>query len=182
MNIDTLTRIVRIDDQEEADSLVTPGWWKNYLGVLRASGLTDSSISAIDQDSAYIVKQGIFGAGEPSALNQIWNQTGVRKGLVIGSVQSGKTASMLAVVSKALDCGVDIVIILAGTRIALWRQTFERTLQQLDGWKMANDTERRLHRVFLPSVPRRSRFSRPFRERRAAVESPRTRCHRVLPD
>ena len=50
----------------------------------------------------------------------------------MGAVQSGKTASMLAVIAKALDAGVDAVVVLAGTRTALWQQTFERLVSQLD--------------------------------------------------
>jgi hypothetical protein len=50
----------------------------------------------------------------------------------MGAVQSGKTASMLAVTAMALDEGVDAVIILAGTRTSLWLQTLERLNQQLD--------------------------------------------------
>ncbi|WBM80904.1 hypothetical protein KIV56_06265 [Cryobacterium breve] len=40
---------------------------------------------------------------------------------------------MLGVTALALDQGVDIVIILAGTRLSLWRQTYERLSEQLDG-------------------------------------------------
>lgn len=50
----------------------------------------------------------------------------------MGSVQSGKTASMLAVAAKALDRGVDVLVVLAGTRLSLWRQTFDRLESQLD--------------------------------------------------
>lgn len=50
----------------------------------------------------------------------------------MGAVQSGKTASMLAVTAKALDRGVDAVVLLAGTRTALWLQTWERFVAELD--------------------------------------------------
>jgi hypothetical protein len=56
----------------------------------------------------------------------------VRTGLIMGSVQSGKTASMFGVTALALDRGVDVVVILAGTRLSLWRQTYERLAEQLD--------------------------------------------------
>ena len=39
---------------------------------------------------------------------------------------------MMGVAALSLDAGVDMVIILAGTRISLWRQTLERVLIQLD--------------------------------------------------
>ena len=50
----------------------------------------------------------------------------------MGSVQSGKTASMFGVTALSLDQGVDIVVILAGTRLSLWRQTYDRLTEQLD--------------------------------------------------
>ena len=69
----------------------------------------------------------------------------------MGSVQSGKTASLIGVVAKSLDRGVDIVVVLAGTRLALWKQTYERISSQLDTWTEASDSDRRLKRVFLPN-------------------------------
>ena len=63
----------------------------------------------------------------------------------MGSVQSGKTASMLGVSALAIDHGLDIVVVLAGTRLSLWRQTYERLVQQLDsGTGNAQKIKRRL--------------------------------------
>ena len=56
----------------------------------------------------------------------------------MGAVQSGKTASMLAVIAKSLDAGVDGVVVLGGTRTALWLQTWERLLDQLDTLEAKN--------------------------------------------
>ncbi|WP_201300374.1 Z1 domain-containing protein [Nocardioides sp. AX2bis] len=39
---------------------------------------------------------------------------------------------MLGVAAKSLDSGVDAVVVLAGTRVALWRQTLDRLVAQLD--------------------------------------------------
>ena len=46
-----------------------------------------------------------------------------RKGLVVGHVQSGKTANYTGVICKALDAGYRVVIILAGLLNSLRRQT-----------------------------------------------------------
>ncbi len=63
----------------------------------------------------------------------------------MGSVQSGKTASMLGVSALAIDNGLDIIVVLAGTRLSLWRQTYERLVQQLDsGKETAQKIKRRL--------------------------------------
>ncbi|MET3927440.1 Z1 domain-containing protein [Devosia sp. 2618] len=79
-----------------------------------------------------------------------WPEDGLRTGMVIGSVQSGKAASMLAVASLALDQGVDVVVLLAGTRVGLWLQTYERMLSQLDGSTRDTAYARANVRLILP--------------------------------
>ncbi len=49
-----------------------------------------------------------------------------RRGLVIGHVQSGKTANYLGVISKAADAGYKFIIIIAGIHNELRRQTQAR--------------------------------------------------------
>ncbi|WP_417548642.1 Z1 domain-containing protein [Marinobacter segnicrescens] len=45
----------------------------------------------------------------------------------------------------AIDNGLDIIVVLAGTRLSLWRQTYERLVQQLDsGEENAQKIKRRL--------------------------------------
>ncbi|MFC8731445.1 Z1 domain-containing protein [Luteimicrobium sp. NPDC057192] len=104
-------------------------WWSAYATALDGSGIGAVSRAVIEADAEYIVAHGIFGDGSPS---DEWPSSRVRRGLVMGAVQSGKTASMMAVTAKALDRGVDAVVVLAGTRTALWLQTFSRLVEQLD--------------------------------------------------
>jgi hypothetical protein len=119
-------------------------WWDRYAAELM--GLTVTSREALEADCKYIVNRGVFGIGEPNPAT--WPANRVRTGLVMGSVQSGKTASMLGVTALALDYGVDIVVILAGTRLALWRQTYERMSEQLDAG--ADDAARASRRILCP--------------------------------
>lgn len=58
---------------------------------------------------------------------------GRRQGMVIGYVQSGKTANMAAVMAKAADCGYRLFIVLAGTLNNLRQQTQIRFEQELIG-------------------------------------------------
>ncbi|MBO9429546.1 Z1 domain-containing protein [Sulfitobacter sp. R18_1] len=52
---------------------------------------------------------------------------------------------MLGVSALAIDHGLDIIVVLAGTRLSLWRQTYERLVQQLDsGEENAQKIKRRL--------------------------------------
>ena len=53
------------------------------------------------------------------------------RGLVVGHVQSGKTANMTAVIAKALDAGYDTVIVLAGLTNKLRHQTQLRLFNDL---------------------------------------------------
>lgn len=63
------------------------------------------------------------------------------RGLVIGHVQSGKTANMTAVIAKAVDAGYNLVIILAGLTNKLRKQTQGRMQKDLidrlrDQWQL----------------------------------------------
>lgn len=53
------------------------------------------------------------------------------KGLVVGHVQSGKTANMTAVIARAVDAGYNMVVILAGTTDMLRHQTQVRLDEDL---------------------------------------------------
>lgn len=121
------------------------GWWARYSKAL--SGLTPTARAALEADSRYIVNRGILGSGVPRVNS--WPPNRVRTGLVMGSVQSGKTASMLGVSALALDGGVDVLVVLGGTRLSLWRQTFERLVTQLDGGELT--TQKISRRLLVPS-------------------------------
>lgn len=127
--------------QSAADS-----WWSRYANQLQ--GLSATARIAVEADSRYILERGILGAGEPGP--QIWPAGRARTGLVMGSVQSGKTASMLGVSALAMDRGVDIVVVLAGTRLSLWRQTYGRVLEQLDAGP--DDAAKRARRILCPAA------------------------------
>ncbi len=55
------------------------------------------------------------------------------KGLVVGYVQSGKTANFTAVIAKAADAGYRLIIVLAGTLDILREQTQRRLDRELIG-------------------------------------------------
>lgn len=103
-------------------------WWSRYAA--RLEGLSPTAKASVEADSRYILERGVFGDGEPDVAT--WPTSRSRTGLVMGSVQSGKTASMLGVSALAMDSGVDIIVILGGTRLSLWRQTYGRLVEQLD--------------------------------------------------
>lgn len=123
-------------------SLVPPDalgqrWWDLYSRSLSEAGLPPESRRAISDDARYIVDRCVLPAGDDR-----WPIGRERRGVVMGAVQSGKTASMMAVIAQALDVGVDAVVVLAGTRTALWLQTLQRVDEQLD--RLPNATSSRL--------------------------------------
>lgn len=121
---------------QQADS-----WWARYKAQL--TSLTDTARASVEADSRYILQRGILAAD--IAKPEDWPSRRSRTGLVMGSVQSGKTASMLGVSALAIDYGLDIIVVLAGTRLSLWRQTYERLVQQLDsGEENAQKIKRRM--------------------------------------
>lgn len=122
-------------------------WWARYNASI--GNFTDASRRILELDSTYIVNRGIFGAGEPSPAT--WPESRARRGLVMGSVQSGKTASMLGTIALSLDRGVDITVILAGTRVSLWQQTLQRAQSQLDSGP--DSAEKRRRRILVPKTP-----------------------------
>ncbi|MFB8229607.1 Z1 domain-containing protein [Cellulosimicrobium sp. NPDC055967] len=117
-------------DHVVAKAHLAATWWSAYAERLAASGIGETSRDVIEDDARFIVERGIFGDGEPGSKG--WMSSRERRGLVMGAVQSGKTASMMAVAALALDRGVDGLVILGGTRTTLWVQTLERVLEQLD--------------------------------------------------
>lgn len=124
------------------------GWWQRYRRSA-ASQLSDTALEVLEADARYIA-EGALPGQNGSFDSAAWSDEGVRTGMVVGSVQSGKTASMLAVASMALDRGVDIVVLLAGTRVGLWLQTYQRMLGQLDGSTLETAYQRGDKRLLLP--------------------------------
>lgn len=57
-----------------------------------------------------------------------------RKGMVVGHVQSGKTANYIGLVCKAADAGYRVIIVLAGNLNSLRNQTQERVDSDFSGW------------------------------------------------
>ena len=105
--------------------------WDAYKSHLLSKPAWRSAIDSIDKTSTLIVGELL----NPSGSSQI----GRRQGLVLGYVQSGKTANMAATIAKAADVGYRLVIVLAGMTTSLRRQTqtrFEKdlTLRNPEQW------------------------------------------------
>lgn len=107
--------------------------WPRYCETLKKAG-RGWMIPALDGKTTSITAL----LSDPSLL-------GVRrKGLVVGNVQSGKTANYTGVIAKAVDAGYRFVIVLAGVHNNLRRQTQLRLESDLvgDDWiRLTNSKE-----------------------------------------
>jgi len=124
-------------------------WWGCYSGAL--TRLSPASAAVVEMDARYIVER-----ADPIPLPghervSVYPPERVRTGIVVGSVQSGKTASMLGLAALLLDRGVDVLVVLSGTRVALWLQTYARLLAQLDGSNRENAWKRDSVRALVPN-------------------------------
>ena len=100
-------------------------YWSRYRKYLaRGKNQSPYVIRSVD----YITEQ-ILGQFENPEKMGYWN----RRGMVVGYVQSGKTANYIGAVCKAADAGYKVIIVLAGTLNALRNQTQERVDQGFIG-------------------------------------------------
>lgn len=70
--------------------------------------------------------------------------TRLRRGLIIGDVQSGKTATYSGLICKAADAGYKVVILLAGITENLRQQTQERIDEGIIGYTIKKDGRREI--------------------------------------
>ncbi|MDB4742731.1 hypothetical protein OAF88_05250, partial [Cyclobacteriaceae bacterium] len=68
-----------------------------------------------------------------------WN----RRGMVVGNVQSGKTANYVGLINKAIDSGYKLVIVFAGVHNTLRAQTQDRIDEGVIGRKSVDLIQRR---------------------------------------
>lgn len=95
---------------------IDPFYWSRFKLMLQKQW-SPSVITALDRSTDEILDL----MGDPS-LKETWK----RRGLVVGDVQSGKTATYSALINKAADAGYRFIILLTGTIENLRRQTQER--------------------------------------------------------
>lgn len=94
-----------------------PYFWSRYEKLLLQNGFAPPVVSSIDNVTDKIVGR----LGNPDKEG-VW----YRRGMVVGHVQSGKTANFIGVVNKASDVGYKLIIVLAGMQETLRSQTQER--------------------------------------------------------
>jgi hypothetical protein len=99
-------------------------YWRAYKNHLIDVGWDVDSIPKLDTATTRVVER-LSDPTRPQAYQS--------KGLVVGYVQSGKTANFTGVLAKSIDAGYRLVIVLTGTIDLLRKQTQRRLDMELVG-------------------------------------------------
>ena len=139
-------RILTSDTGHEAwlVSARKQGWryWPRYREWL------DTRLPATVIDHMEDSTDDVLGQLEDPLRTGAWD----RRGLVVGSVQSGKTGHYIGLVSKAADAGYKIVIVLAGLHNNLRSQTQMRLDEGFLGYETTPRPDEDLRRIGVGTV------------------------------
>lgn len=116
-----LGAVVDSDDFEpwldDAKADIEPFYWNRYQKLLLQNGLPRDVVTSTDKVTDKILGR----LGDPQ--KQVpWD----RRGMVVGHVQSGKTANYTGLICKAADAGYRLIIVIAGIHNNLRNQTQAR--------------------------------------------------------
>jgi hypothetical protein len=120
VSLDVGTSLKEVDVKPWLDarrSTIDPFYWVRYRNYLQREW-SPPVLRTFDKVTDEILDL----CGNPAVTDAPWN----RRGLVIGDVQSGKTATYTALCCKAADAGYQVIVLLTGTLESLRRQTQKR--------------------------------------------------------
>lgn len=128
----------------EDNSIIIPSEedsaWQCYKNKLLNDGFGVQTVDDIENSTIKTLKH----------LSRDTMQTGPIKGLVVGNVQSGKTANMAALMAMAADNGWNMFIILSGTIESLRVQTQKRLNSDLNNWEAKYNSRFKWHTIDNP--------------------------------
>jgi len=99
-------------------------YWPNYRSLLVKKGWSPDAMAGLDEATNSVIER----LTDPYRV-----EARQAKGLVVGYVQSGKTANFTGVIAKAIDAGYRLIIVLTGTIDVLRKQTQRRLDMELVG-------------------------------------------------
>jgi hypothetical protein len=102
---------------DEVKTTIKWTYWDSYTNELKSSGFGKDVIRVLHEDTDNILNE----CGNPG-VDSSWRV----QGLVMGDVQSGKTANYCGLVNKAADAGYKFVVLLTGMIEELRAQSQER--------------------------------------------------------
>jgi hypothetical protein len=101
------------------------GYWNRYAEYMMSVEKKPATVVKTIDD----VTERILGRIEDPVRIGGWSV----RGLVVGSVQSGKTANYVGLINKAIDSGYKLIVIMAGVHSTLRRQTQIRIDESVTG-------------------------------------------------
>lgn len=110
-------------------------FWNRYKEYLSKKNWSESAIDDINIDTHKILDS-LWDPTKNTTADQ-WD----RRGMVVGNVQSGKTANFTGLICKAADAGFKVIIVLAGMHNSLRVQTQKRLDEEFLGYKSDSDEE-----------------------------------------
>lgn len=120
-----LQEAIMVTDKNEDNDATVPidpkSSWVLYKKYLVDSNWNKDSINEIEKSTIRILRRLNLEEGTPTV-----------KGMVVGYVQSGKTANMAALMAMAADWGCNMFIVLSGTIENLRKQTQDRLFKDLN--------------------------------------------------
>ncbi len=102
---------------DNARSNISFYYWERYRSYMASKGLSSQVLGGLSN-----VTDRILGLLENPMKQGQWD----RRGMVMGHVQSGKTANYIGVINKAADAGYRVIIVIAGLQNKLRNQTQQR--------------------------------------------------------
>ena len=114
---------------DEARSEIDFYYWDRYRRLLGEKGFSGQVLATLD-----IVTDRTLGLLENPNKEGKWD----RRGMVVGHVQSGKTANYIGLVAKAADAGYQVIIVIAGLHNNLRSQTQSRLDEGFTGYDSSN--------------------------------------------
>lgn len=123
---------------ENARSELDPYYWDRYRQLLASRDFSGQVLATLDS-----VTDRILGLLENPSKEGEWD----RRGMVMGHVQSGKTANYTGLVCKAADAGYRVIIIIAGLHNNLRNQTQRRIDEGLVGFDSTGSSREQIGRA-----------------------------------
>ena len=118
---------------DAARARIEPYYWNRYRQHLIQEGFPTAAITTLDD-----VTDRVLGLMQDPLRDGPWD----RRGMVVGHVQSGKTANYAGLICKAADAGYKLIVVIAGVHNNLRSQTQRR----IDEGFVGRDSARLLSR------------------------------------
>lgn len=127
-------------------------YWDRYRKLMAQKGLSNQVLGGLGN-----MTDRVLGLLENPKKGGKWD----RRGMVMGHVQSGKTANYIGVVTKAADAGYRVIIIIAGLQNKLRDQTQKRVDEGFIGFSTTAGSHRQSRRCIQLGVGRHDCRRRP---------------------